>query len=116
MARFTLVPVGPTCSFKKICQGKAWVGRVVKMGDNAGFYAVINSKDGKTEYTGKTEKEAFEEVVARALGFANAGHLHDSNKLIRRKNAQNKARVGHALREALHNRNFDPLGDILEGK
>lgn len=83
MTTFTLHPVAPTASFKKIVTRRKWVGRIVKKGDGSGYYGVINGTDGKTEFEAATEGECFDGVVARHLGYANVNALHQHNARIR---------------------------------
>ena len=61
--------------FKKIMHGKKWVGRVCRHGDG-GYLGII----GKESVRAATEREAFEEIAARAMGYHSAAALHASNR------------------------------------
>lgn len=82
---FRLIDDGyPT--FKKIVTGKKWIGRVCRRagGDYIGLI-------GHTTFVAPTEAEAFDEVVARHLGYANAAGLRGHNAKILQKRRAAKA-------------------------
>ncbi len=54
--------------WKTICKGREHVGRVFQHATTKKYHGII----GPVEATGDTPAEAFHEVVARDLGFANA--------------------------------------------
>lgn len=93
--RFRLIDDGyPT--FKKIVTGKKWVGRVCKRVDGD-YLGII----GKTVFAAPTEDEAFEEVVARHLGYANAAGLQGRNAIVRQQNKAHKAEVRETVNRYL---------------
>lgn len=72
--------------FKKIMHGKQWVGRVGRH-LSGGYLGTI----GSLTVSGTTERDAFEQVVAKHLGYDSAGALHAKNKAVRqRKRLANK--------------------------
>jgi hypothetical protein len=77
--------------FKKIVRGGKWVGRVVRCADGR-FYARINNARGPaTEFYAATEIEAFEQVAAVQLGYANAGEVRAHNSDVRAANRDRNA-------------------------
>ena len=87
--------------YKKIMHGKKWVGRVVKCvrvdGDGAAprYLGIIR---GVGDVTAPTEREAFEEIAARAMGFDSAAALHAKNRETRALNRERSAKINAAVR------------------
>lgn len=94
-------------AFKKILQGKKWVGRVVKHADG-GYLGII----GKDSYHGATEDEAFYEVSARAMGYSSANELRSRNRAVRHQRNASRARAQHAMNEIMRG-NFKPLDELF---
>lgn len=65
-------------SFKKIMQGKRWIGRVIRTADGR-YYGRI----GKTEAYALSENQAFHEVAARWFGHDSAADLDAANAEVR---------------------------------
>lgn len=77
MSTYRLIDAGyPT--FKKIVSGRRWVGRVCRLADGT-FLGII----GKTESRARSEREAFDDVVSRHLGFENVDDLRSRNRAVR---------------------------------
>lgn len=74
-------------TYKKIVTGRKWVGRVCKV--PGGYLGII----GKAEFTAPTEGEAFEEVVARHLGYSSAAALRSKNARVRAANRATRAQA-----------------------
>lgn len=70
-------------AFKKIMQGRKWVGRVYQTADGK-WSADINRQTYASGYA--TAKEAFYEGAARRMGFESHDHLREQNSLVRRAN------------------------------
>jgi hypothetical protein len=105
MSIYRLVDVGyPT--FKKIMNGRKWVGRVCKTTD--GYLGII----GPTQHRATTSDEAFREVVAKHLNFDSAASLAASNSEVRAINRARKAVAQHAVDEMLTG-NFLPLDALF---
>ena len=56
--------------FKKIMRGKEWIGRVTRHLDGS-YLGVI----GNAMIKAATEQEAFENIIARQLGFQNSNQM-----------------------------------------
>ena len=56
--------------FKKIMRGKEWIGRVTRHLDGS-YLGVI----GNAMIKAATEKEAFDSIIARQLGFQNSNQM-----------------------------------------
>jgi hypothetical protein len=70
--------------FKKIYHGKQWVGRVIRHADKPFFIGIIQVKGSQPlSVQADTERGAFEEVCARAMGYATAAALHARNATVR---------------------------------
>jgi hypothetical protein len=106
MSRFTLRNDG-YASFKKITEGRKWVGRVAKCADGS-FLGII----GRTEVRATTETRAFEEVVAKHCGHESAAALRAQNSAVRAHNAARRATAYHAFDEFASG-NMEPLAKIL---
>jgi len=78
--------------FKVIRLRRKLVGRVCRHADG-GFLGVI----GRETVRAETEVEAFREVAARMLGFADYATLRDRNATILRRNAGRKAAARAAV-------------------
>jgi len=108
MSRYRLQDCGyPT--YKKIVTGRKWIGRVCKV--PGGYLGII----GKTEFKAATERQAFDEVVSRHLGFSSSSALDQHNRQVRAVNSENRAIGRYAGQQALAG-NFDPLFDLFKGK
>lgn len=102
---YRLVDAGyPT--FKKIVRGRKWIGRVCKV--QTGYLGII----GKTEYKGTTERECFDEVVARHCGFADSGDMDTRNRVVRAANSRARAKGRYAAEQLLSG-NFLPFEKLL---
>ncbi len=93
--------------FKKIMHGKRWIGRVGKH-LNGGYLGTI----GNLTVEGTSAIDAFEQVVAKHLGYSNAAALHDKNRKVRAHNRQRNAHARHVLDQIL-NGNFSPLDRLF---
>lgn len=110
--QYRLVDIG--ASFKKICTGKKWVGRVVKHATEPRYLGIINTTKGRIEVSMPTEAQAFAEVVARALGFASARDLLQHNQNVRSHNRELRNEASYAIDQALKSGgNYGPLFDLL---
>jgi len=75
MTAYRLVDDGYS-TFKKIMCGRKWVGRVCLNANGGGYFARIKMAKGPdVEFVGATEREAFDECAARALGAPNVAAL-----------------------------------------
>jgi hypothetical protein len=109
MSRYRLHDDGyPT--FKKIMQGRKWVGRVCKSVDPAGYLGII----GKTTVRAPTEKAAFEAVVAKHLGYNDVSELNEINREVKAVNRVRKAQAREVVDEMIRG-NFEPLDRLLGG-
>lgn len=95
-------------TFKKIVTDGKWVGRVCVHADG-GYLGII----GPVTIKARTEREAFDEVVARDLGFASAAALAVHNARVRATNRIRRAHVAAVVDQALNHRNFEPFMDML---
>jgi hypothetical protein len=93
-------------TYKKIVSGRKWIGRVCKIQNS--YLGII----GKTEYKAPTEREAFDEVVARHCGYADAADMFSSNSQVRAVNKARKAEAQYVASEMLAG-NFGPLDEML---
>lgn len=96
MSKFTLRDDG--YSFKKIMQGKAWIGRVLRHSVEPRYLGII----GKLTVTAPTEREAFEEVVARHCGHVDAEAMRLRNRAVRVSNRQARAHGRDLARRFMH--------------
>jgi len=97
-------------SMKKIVQGRKWVGRVVPHAEG-GFLGKIC----QDFFRATTEVEAFEGVVAKALGFSSAQALKDQNQVVRQQK-QVVRQTAKAAVNAFYQGNSEPLLDLLSKK
>ena len=95
--------------FKKIMHGKSWIGRVGRH-LNGGYLGTI----GNLTVQGTSERDAFEQVVAKHLGFPNAAALHLKNRAVR---AQKRAVRNHGryVADQMLRGNYEPLMNLMEG-
>lgn len=93
-------------TFKKIFCGRKAIGQVSQTPN--GYFGKI----GKTYYQGKSEGEAFNEVVARYCGYANHAAMAERNSAVRLVNRQKKAERQYVLDEMIQG-NFKPLEQLL---
>lgn len=115
MTKLTLIPTQGQ-PFKKIMQGKNWIGRVLPHAQG-GFLAII----GPTTVRAATEREAFEEIAARHFGFKSAAALDAHNAGVRAQNApilahrrQIRAEARWAVDQAFNHGNSKPLMNIFD--
>lgn len=94
--------------FKKIMNGKRWVGRVCRHADGS-YLGVI----GNMMIKAQTETAAFEGITARFLGYANASQMKARQQTARAERHKYKARAAYVEAE-LPNDNFEPL-DVIMG-
>jgi len=101
---YRLRPREGTQTYQKITTGRKWVGRVTQHADGT-WIGVI----GKLMVKGMaTSHQAFDEVVARHLGYPSAAALRSKNAQVRRvKRAVNQA-ADAAYREVMSG-NFKPM-------
>ena len=110
--------------FKKIMRGKMWIGRICRHADGA-YLGVI----GNAQIRAATEEDAFEGIVARELGFQNAGQLKAHSRAapgitrteyeFKRNGGKRKGKMArkHAQRQGTlfqDNTNFEPL-EVISG-
>lgn len=93
-------------TFKKIMSGRKWIGRVCKTA--TGFLGII----GKTEYKGLTERETFNEVVAKHCGHRDSTAMAASSREVRAANSARLSRAKYVHDEMLRG-NFKPLDEML---
>jgi hypothetical protein len=91
MARYRLIDVG--FPYKKIMNGRKWVGRVYQHADGH-WICAINKQDMAK---GKTPNEAFRDGVAKHLGFKNVTELETVNRETARRNREHKADARQAF-------------------
>jgi hypothetical protein len=95
MSSYRLVDHG--YPFKKIMHGRKWVGRVYRHADGS-WRGMIN----KTELaSGSSPREAFEQAVAKHLGYGDVSELNERNRQVRRTNAARRQEVQQAMRDFL---------------
>jgi hypothetical protein len=104
--RYTLKSDG-YATFKKITQGRKWVGRVYK--NVEGTYT---GKIGATERTGGSELAAFESVVAAQLGYDSVAELDAHNRSVRAANKQRRNEV-RAVADRVLRGDWDALDQLL---
>jgi len=102
--------------YKKVMQGRKWIGRVYKTAD--GLWACDIYR--RRVFTGaSTALQAFQEGAAKHMGFEDCSTLQDHNRIMNRRNREQKA-MGRALaqdmlstdrqtREAAYDRLFQNL-------
>ena len=109
MSRYVLKDSGyPT--FKKITSGRKWVGRVGKCEDGRFF-----GKIGSTFIYAATELEAFNDVVAKHLGYEDVQALQDHNRQVRHSNKIRRAETRAAFNQMMggdYQALFDLLGKV----
>lgn len=95
--RFTLRDNGV---FWKICAGRNWVGRVYQNSATQQWHGHINTKTGKDECPGwyDTKERAFDETVAKHLGFSSADALRQQNANVRASNNAKRQHVNDLAR------------------
>lgn len=96
-------------AFKKIMQGKRWIGRVAKMGDGSGYIGVI----GNDSIVCPTELEAFREIGARYLGVGNYAQLRENNRRVRFARTVQRRKAQHAMMAILAG-DFRPLDELFK--
>jgi hypothetical protein len=111
MTAFRLVDDGYP-AMKKIKQGSKWVGRVVQHAEG-GFVALINGKP-QLSARGASEREAFEEVVAKYFGHSSAASLHAHNSRVRQERKATRAVARYAVDQAINHSNFEPFMEVLK--
>jgi hypothetical protein len=107
MTRYRLKDDGyPT--FKKIMEGRKWVGRVCKSVNPPGYLGIID----QTAVRAVTEKAAFEAVVAQHLGYNDVGELKEINREVRAVSRARKAQARQVVDEMIRG-NFEPLDRLM---
>jgi hypothetical protein len=91
MGAYRMMPLQGTETMNRIMRARKWVGRVVPHMEG-GYLGKI----GNTYSRAPTREAAFEEVVAKHLGYPSADALHASNRVVRAANRERNAR-NHAL-------------------
>jgi hypothetical protein len=109
MSRYRLMPREGSCTFHKIRTGKKWIGRVGVCEDGRFF-----GKIGSTFVYADSAAAAFDLVVSKHLGYANAGELRAHNSRVSAVNRQRRDKTRHAVNELMRG-NFNAL-DALFGK
>lgn len=104
---YSLRPREGTCTFRKITTGRKWVGRVLP--HEGGWLGII----GKLSVKASSAAEAFDEVVARHLGYESAAALHEKNWMVRRAKKVSREVGNYAMAE-VERGNFEPLSRLLE--
>lgn len=89
-------------SYKEIATGRNRVGRVVRKPDGSGYFARIGHGAAAIEVTAATEREAFEECAARAMGHQSAAALHVKNRQVRHVKRAMLAAGDHLLDQIMH--------------
>ncbi len=95
--------------FKKIMRGREWVGRVCRHAEG-GFLGII----GKDSLRAPSEVEAFEEIVARAMGFSCAAALRAKNARVRGAKRMIARAADAAMDEYYATGNIEPAANMLE--
>lgn len=96
--------------FKKIMHGKKWVGRVYQHADGT-WRGAIN----KTELSkASTPVVAFEEAVAKHLGYDNANALKRRNSVVRQHRKQQRIAAEHAVDKYLSAKTMDERFKALD--
>lgn len=104
--RFTLKDDG--YSFKKIMQGRKWVGRVwFNKLDN-----MYTGKIGQTEHRDVSWVTAFEGAVAKHLGHEDVVALKMHNANVRAANRAAKQHAQYAMDQIMRG-NFKPLDELF---
>jgi len=105
--RFTLKDSGYS-TFKKICTGRKWIGRVGKHVDGRYF-----GKIGSTFIYADTERQAFDMVVAKHCGFEAPSEMDHHNQTVRMQNRARRAQASRAVDQMLAG-NFDDIFNIMQ--
>jgi hypothetical protein len=105
MSRYTLKDDG--LPYKKIMQGRKWVGRVWK--DAEGMFV---GKIGRTEHRDVSVLTAFEGAVAEHLGYADVVALKMHNAEVRAANKLHKQQAQYAAQEMLRG-NYGPFEKLF---
>jgi hypothetical protein len=105
-AAMNLVDVG--YPFKKIMDGRKWVGRVARHAD--GHYLGII---GKLTVKAASEREAFDEVVAQHWGYPNAATLRAKNAVVRHQNKVRRAGA-RAIADQMLAGDFEPFMNLMD--
>lgn len=108
MSRYRLMPPEGTCTFRKIMCGRKWVGRVYRHADGTWRCAMYKCEQASAA----TPAQAFDEGVAKYLGFANAAALWQHNATVRAYNRQRRASAQHALNQIMQG-NFRPFDELF---
>jgi hypothetical protein len=95
--------------FKKIMDGRKWVGRVTRHASEPVYLGTI----GKLTVRAATEREAFEEVVAQHWGYANAAELKRRNSAIRARNSVRRAE-SRAIANQMVRGDFDQFLNLMD--
>lgn len=82
MSSYRLMPREGTCTFHKILHGRKWVGRVYQHADGTWLGDISKRTLGK----GSTPIAAFDQAVAKHLGFDSVQDLQEHNWKVRTNN------------------------------
>ena len=93
--------------YKKIMHGKRWIGRVCRH-INGNWFGVI----GSLMVNGTSERDAFEQVVAKHLGYADASALHARNRQARAQRRVARSTAKHVLNSIIRG-DFRPLDELF---
>ena len=95
--------------YKKIVTGRKWIGRVCKCAD--GTYLGIIGKDMVKEC--RSEREAFDRVVAMHCGYSSPEHMDESNERMRAARRASKERANQVF-NAMMRGDYEPFADMLQ--
>jgi hypothetical protein len=110
MTTYRLLSRDGTVSYRKIVTGRKWVGRVYHSRTDNLFHGKI----GTLEATGASEVEAFDEVVARRFGHADAASLRAANARVRANNKAVRAKARAFADEYLNAKDLKGRFDALD--
>lgn len=108
MSNYRLVDHG--YPFKKIMHGKKWVGRVYQHADGTWHGAISKVDLSKAS----SPVKAFEQAVARHLGYNDVDELKARNRSVRAANRQRSARGRQLAREYMGAKTFEERMDVLD--
>jgi hypothetical protein len=105
-ARYTLKNNG--YAWLTICRGRKQVGRVWQHATTKRWHGMI----GRTEATGSTSSEAFQNVAAKQLGFDTPQDVHEHNSRVRRANTERRNQMRRVVNGVLQG-DYDALDELL---
>jgi hypothetical protein len=103
--RWSAAPISK--SVWTITRGGRKVGSIIKTEN--GYIGKI----GDTSATAPSAKQAFDQVVSQASGFANVAQLKQHNTQVAQHNAQLRSQARAAADQSINRGNSDPLLDLL---